>query len=37
MERARWVPLDLKSNYLLINIPSFSLYAYDAGQHSICR
>ena len=29
MERARWVPLDLKSHYLLINIPSFTLYAYD--------
>ncbi len=25
MERARWVPLDLKSHYLLINIPSFTL------------
>ena len=30
MERARWVPLDLKSHYLLINIPSFTLYAYDS-------
>ena len=30
MERARWVPLDLKSHYLIINIPSFTLYAYDA-------
>ena len=29
MERARWVPLDLKSHYLIINIPAFSLYAYD--------
>jgi L,D-transpeptidase YcbB len=29
MERARWVPLDLKSHYLIINIPSFTLYAYD--------
>ncbi len=29
MERTRWVPLDLKSHYLLINIPSFTLYAYD--------
>ena len=29
MERARWVPLDLKSNYLIINIPAFSLYAFD--------
>jgi L,D-transpeptidase YcbB len=30
MERARWVPLDLKSHYLIINIPAFTLYAYDA-------
>ena len=30
MERARWVPLDLKSHYLIVNIPSFTLYAYDA-------
>ncbi|HTB24670.1 MAG TPA: L,D-transpeptidase family protein [Puia sp.] len=29
MERARWLPLDLKSHYLIINIPSFTLYAYD--------
>jgi L,D-transpeptidase YcbB len=32
MERARWVPLDLKTNYLLINIPSFTLYAYDSNR-----
>ncbi len=32
MERARWVPLDLKSHYLLINIPSFKLYAYDNNK-----
>jgi L,D-transpeptidase YcbB len=30
MERARWVPLDLKRHYLIVNIPSFTLYAYDA-------
>jgi len=29
MERARWLPLDLKSHYLIINIPSFMLYAFD--------
>ncbi len=29
MERARWVPLDLRNHYLIINIPSFTLYAYD--------
>ncbi len=32
MERARWVPLDLKSHYILINIPSFKLYAYDKNK-----
>jgi len=30
MERARWVPLDLKKHYLIINIPAFTLYAFDA-------
>ena len=25
MERARWIPLDLKNHYLVINIPSFTL------------
>src|SRR5436305_12116045 len=30
MERARWIPTDLKRQYLIVNIPSFSLYAYDA-------
>jgi L,D-transpeptidase YcbB len=30
MERARWVPIDLKRNYLIVNIPSFTLYVYDA-------
>jgi L,D-transpeptidase YcbB len=30
MERARWVPLDLKRHYLIVNIPSFTLYAFDA-------
>jgi len=32
MERARWVPIDLKSHYLIVNIPSFTLYAYDADS-----
>ncbi len=30
MERARWIPVDLKRHYLIVNIPSFTLYAYDA-------
>jgi murein L,D-transpeptidase YcbB/YkuD len=29
MERMRWIPLNLTDHFLLINIPSFSLYAYD--------
>jgi murein L,D-transpeptidase YcbB/YkuD len=30
MERARWIPVDLKQHYLIVNIPSFTLYAFDA-------
>jgi murein L,D-transpeptidase YcbB/YkuD len=30
MERARWIPVDLKRHYLIVNIPSFTLYAFDA-------
>lgn len=29
MERMRWIPLNLADHFLLINIPSFILYAYD--------
>ncbi len=29
MERARWIPLDLKNHYLVINIPSFTLNVYN--------
>ena len=29
MERARWVPIQLKKDYLLINIPAYKLYAYE--------
>jgi murein L,D-transpeptidase YcbB/YkuD len=30
MERMRWIPTYINVHFLLINIPSFSLYAYDA-------
>jgi murein L,D-transpeptidase YcbB/YkuD len=30
MERARWIPVDMKNHYLIVNIPSFTLYAFDA-------
>jgi L,D-transpeptidase YcbB len=29
MERCRWVPVQLKSNYLLVNIPEFKLHVYN--------
>jgi murein L,D-transpeptidase YcbB/YkuD len=29
MERTRWVPVQLKSNYLLINIPEYKLHVYE--------
>jgi len=29
MERSRWIPVDLSQHYLIINIPSFTLTAYD--------
>ncbi len=29
MERCRWVPVQLKSNYLLVNIPEYKLHVYE--------
>jgi murein L,D-transpeptidase YcbB/YkuD len=29
MERARWVPVSMDGNYLVVNIPAFKLYVYD--------
>jgi L,D-transpeptidase YcbB len=29
LERMRWIPTNIRSHFLLVNIPSFSLYAYD--------
>jgi murein L,D-transpeptidase YcbB/YkuD len=32
MERMRWVPASLSNRYLIVNIPAFTLYAYDHDQ-----
>lgn len=32
MERLRWVPVDVTTDYLLVNIPEFKLHVYDAGK-----
>lgn len=29
MERCRWVPVSLSGDYLVVNIPAFSLFAFD--------
>ena len=29
MERSRWVPVELKSDYLLVNIPEYKLHVYQ--------
>ncbi|MEO7523912.1 MAG: L,D-transpeptidase family protein, partial [Ferruginibacter sp.] len=29
MERSRWVPIQVNTDYLLINIPDYKLYAYE--------
>jgi L,D-transpeptidase YcbB len=29
MERTRWIPLNLSQHYIIINIPAFTLFAYD--------
>jgi len=34
MERTRWIPTDLSDHYLIINIPAFSLYAFDKDTMS---
>lgn len=31
MERSRWMPSDYPQRYLIVNIPDFTLYAYDKG------
>ena len=32
MERSRWMPSDYPPEYLIVNIPDFSLYAYEGGK-----
>ncbi len=32
MERSRWMPSDYPPDYLIVNIPDFSLYAYTNGK-----
>ncbi|RYY31532.1 MAG: hypothetical protein EOO04_00880 [Chitinophagaceae bacterium] len=34
LERLRWVPAELKSDYLLVNIPQFKLHVYEKGTLS---
>lgn len=29
MERARWVPISMDGDYIVVNIPAFKLYVYD--------
>lgn len=29
MERSRWVPVNLVSNYVVVNIPAYTLYVYE--------
>ena len=32
LERYRWLPSDFGQRYILVNIPDYQLYAYDAGE-----
>lgn len=32
MERLRWVPVEVNTDYLLVNIPEFKLHAYEMGK-----
>lgn len=32
MERSRWMPSEYPGRYLIVNIPDFSLYGYEAGK-----
>lgn len=32
MERSRWVPVNLNSNYIMINIPDFKLFVYENNE-----
>jgi murein L,D-transpeptidase YcbB/YkuD len=32
MERARWMPADKDTNYILVNIPEYKMHVYDSGK-----
>ncbi|MCE7038794.1 murein L,D-transpeptidase [Dyadobacter sp. CY312] len=34
MERIRWMPATPTTDYLLVNIPEFTLHAYEKGKHA---
>ena len=33
MERSRWVPVNLQSNYIIVNIPEYKLHVYENNKH----
>jgi L,D-transpeptidase YcbB len=35
LERYRWMPRDLGSRYIIVNVPQFHLEAFDSGQKSL--
>lgn len=35
LERHRWMPRSLGQRYVIVNVPQFSLRAYDSGQKSL--
>ena len=34
MERCRWMPIAIKKDYFLVNIPEFRFHAYEQDRHS---
>ena len=34
MERARWMPAEKDSNYILVNLPEYKMHVYDSGKSS---
>ncbi|QEH40293.1 murein L,D-transpeptidase [Chitinophaga sp. XS-30] len=32
MERLRWVPVEVSTDYILVNIPEFKMHVYEAGK-----
>lgn len=35
LERYRWMPRDLGTRYIMVNVPQFYLHAYDSGQKAL--